>query len=616
MDPENSHKISLYGRVKAAFITLSATALTAIMVSSWLYQEIVYNEEKISLNHLVNVKYIELINDLEAMMTELGLGLQTDPDFRQAIKQNNFPKIDQYLNNEYHQYFVTAEMLSLQKIYLLNKNLQFSSASSEGNQQTSLSNPICHELAETAAKRKNAERLKSISMLCEFEGKSYLSLIVPVGTLAPVGYLQIVVDPVFNLKPIAQTLALELSIRSPDGEVNYRSKKWPTEKDISDFLFSDFTISNNHGEPIINIEIAKPIAEFKERSLRTVIVVLGITGILFLIVFFITFRILNRGFNALHELETGTQHISSGDYRPLPTSKYRELNSLIYSFNLMTKKIENSQASLEQEVKDATKDLNLALQDVAQKNRELETAMQLSEQANETKSTFLANMSHELRTPLNAIIGYGEILREDAEEKDETDTMQDLDKVLKAGKHLLNLVNEILDLSKVEAGKVGLFIEEFNLIRLVKEIYETAIPIAETNNNTINLHITSECLSLKSDEMRIKQILFNLISNACKFTKNGTIDITVKDYNDGENDEDGQYSISIKDTGIGIKDSELPGLFTAFTQADISTTKKYGGSGLGLALSKQLCDLLGAKIEVDSVFDEGSEFVILLPKKI
>ena len=608
-----TRSISLYNQVKYAFLGLGVTAMLSILASSWMYQSLVYSEEEFALKRIVNLKYTELNNNLITMMSKLGLGLQSEAEFKRAIKQKNQQIINEYLNNEFHQYFVTAEVLSLEKIYLLDKQLKYIGESSEGSNSNTLDAPICKDLSSAAKLRKKSERLKTISDLCSERGKTFLSIIVPVGTLLPIAYLQVVVDPIPNIVPIEKDLELSLHIETSDSTVSYQSEFWPAVSENDKYIFTDMKIKNVLGNDIYNIFVAKPIAALKDRFLQTTILVLSFTGILISIVFFITFNVLRNGFGALSDLDEGAQRVAAGEYKHLNESKYKELDTVIESFNVMTEKVKNNQKSLEQEVKHATEDLSLALSRIAVNNKELKVAMQLSEQANEAKSTFLANMSHELRTPLNAIIGYSEMLKEEAEDKHDEATMADLQKIYLSGKHLLNIVNEILDLSKIEAGKVDLFVEDFNLAILIKECVNTAKTLAEKNHNVMTLNLESNDFPITSDMMRVNQILFNLISNACKFTKNGEIDVSVNKLSDNSHYE---YIICVKDTGIGLKETDLPDLFTPFIQADISTTKEFGGTGLGLALSKQLVELLGGTLTVNSSHGEGSEFTIQLPKDI
>jgi len=233
-----------------------------------------------------------------------------------------------------------------------------------------------------------------------------------------------------------------------------------------------------------------------------------------------------------------------------------------------------------------------------------------AESANKSKSQFLANMSHELRTPLNAIIGYSEIIEEDLIDADKTEILTDVHKVHGAAHHLLTLIDEILDLSKIEAGRMELFYEAFNLTKLVKEVVETTKPLAKNNNNSLSVNLGSKQIHTYTDLIKIRQILFNLISNASKFSNNGTIEVKLCDE---MKDHNHWISFHVKDTGIGMSQDQIDQVFEPFSQADNSTTRKYGGTGLGLAITKRYCEMLGGSIEVDSQPDFGSTFSVHIP---
>jgi signal transduction histidine kinase/DNA-binding response OmpR family regulator len=257
--------------------------------------------------------------------------------------------------------------------------------------------------------------------------------------------------------------------------------------------------------------------------------------------------------------------------------------------------------------------LVLAMEDVTERRRVEEAvakAKEASEMANRTKSLFLANMSHELRTPLNAIVGYSEMLQEEAADQKLDSFVTDLEKINASGKQLLGLINDILDLSKIEAGKMELFIEHFDLGALIDEVAATITPMVEKNSNKLHIERAKNLDGMRADQTKVRQALFNLLSNAAKFTHEGTITLTAK----REMMDDEEWIVfCIADTGIGLTPEKIVKLFQDFTQADASTTRKFGGTGLGLALTRRFCQMMGGDVTVSSVPGKGSTFTIKLP---
>jgi PAS domain S-box-containing protein len=243
-------------------------------------------------------------------------------------------------------------------------------------------------------------------------------------------------------------------------------------------------------------------------------------------------------------------------------------------------------------------------------NQELERAHLHAVEANRTKSTFLANMSHELRTPLNAIIGYSELLQELAERDGRPDALPDLAKINKAGKHLLALINDILDISKIEAGRMELCLETVCVSDLIQEVRATVAPLVAANGNSLEIVSVNSPVSICSDITRLRQCLLNLLSNACKFTTKGAIRLEVD-----REDSGGQECVvfRVRDTGIGMTAEQMGKLFQAFSQADASTTRRYGGTGLGLAITRKIAQLMGGDVTVQSAPGEGSMFSIRVP---
>lgn len=251
----------------------------------------------------------------------------------------------------------------------------------------------------------------------------------------------------------------------------------------------------------------------------------------------------------------------------------------------------------------------------AESERQRELAVQataVAEEASQAKSRFLSNMSHELRTPLNAIIGYSEMLQEEAQELGNKTMIPDLQKIQAASKHLLSLISDILDLSKIEAGRMELYCETFDLSEVIEQVATTVFPLVQKNSNRLEVQTPEDLGMIYADETKVRQILFNLVSNACKFTHNGMI---LMDARQEQSDGDSWLIFRVQDSGIGMTREQMSRLFQPFMQADSSTSRKYGGTGLGLVISERFAQMMGGRIEVESQPERGTTFTVWLPRR-
>ncbi len=296
-------------------------------------------------------------------------------------------------------------------------------------------------------------------------------------------------------------------------------------------------------------------------------------------------------------------------YIRAPKTAQDEVGDLIDGFNEMLEQIQERDENLHRH----SENLALRSAEVSAINAQLSSAIEKAEHASKAKSEFLAKMSHEFRTPLNAIIGYSELLKEEMEEMQLQSYQTDLDRIHTAAKHLLTLINDILDLTKIEAGKMELHIESFSARQVVDEVLSTMRDLVQKNGNLLIVEYANDPGRMVSDPVKLRQILLNLIGNSGKFTSQGRVELHLRRFrNNGSN----WVRIQVKDTGIGISAEDQKKLFQTFSQADSSTTRKYGGTGLGLAISQRFVNMMGGQITVDSTPGRGSIFELQLPAEI
>ncbi len=377
-------------------------------------------------------------------------------------------------------------------------------------------------------------------------------------------------------------------------------------EDDSDLVFSEniYRQAESNQKPIGKIKLTLSQENLIERERNEIVIQVVAFLILLISTMATVFITLNRIImRPLKKLLVVIEAMANGDLsQKVEVQRTDEIGRLAISFNMMTDRLRTIYKAYEERA-----------ETMKSTNEDLEKAREEADVANKTKSQFLANMSHELRTPLNAIIGYSEMLKDDLIDVGQEELTEDLDKINHAGKHLLEIISDILDLSKIEAGRMDLHLEKFEIEPLIRGVEAIIKPMVDQRGNTLEINCPKNIGTMKADLTKARQNIFNLLSNASKFTEKGKVSLNVqRETIDGEE----WIKFEVSDTGIGMTKEQMGRLFESFRQADSSTTRKYGGTGLGLAITRRFARMLGGDVFVESEFGRGSTFTIMHPTDV
>ena len=583
-------RYSLKTNIFFSIIAMGVLGVVLALVIGSMYRQLTVENQINHLEQITQLRADDILAKLHANSQKLGQTLQNEKKFRQAFIDRDISALDHLLASQFHQYFVTAGITKLENLTVYDNKLNYivnSSASPEQN--TLYKQSPCGQLAARSHNRTGSDRLKVISELCNINNQLRLSVLVPIGGIFVKGYLEVTTDPSYSLQNIASHLGLPLQITTPDGNINFQSDTWPQNTGGITAIYKLKTGDKTHG---LNISVHQDITGLEESLTST-------RNTALIIAFFATILMASL-FLALLQKTALTPLGKLGS----------ELKKLLHQNAKFGQTLEVSGNT---EIRELTSQFNEMVLNLKDSYSKIELARDSAIQANKTKSQFLANMSHEIRTPLNAVIGYSELLEEDPRISADARLTEDVTNIRSAAKHLLKLINEILDLSKIESGKMDLSLETFNVHLTITDLCTTIQPLVQKNHNRLTVICSRGVGDMHADITKVRQVLFNILSNACKFTDHGEIVLNVnKHFKAGRE----YFTFSIKDSGIGISKEQINKLFKPFSQVDQSTTKKYGGTGLGLAISKRFCILMGGELTVTSTPGEGSSFNIQIPAKV
>lgn len=615
------YSLSLRTIASLVVLVMGTLAIVLALYTGEQFHDAAIQNQRSAYVEILGLRIGDKLNSLEKVAAELGQAAQNDVDFRKALATTDKGNVTRYLRNQFHQYFVTAGALDLYSLIAYDNSMNLIGFAVNDN-SSAKSDPVvggpCARLISLAKKRSGATRYKRMAMMCKIKHHPSYHVLIPIGGLRIIGYLDIVTNPVHSMSTIGGDLGLSLSVNTDDGNTVYRSPNWPKVTDDAWHLVASYhQLMPDSKDVAYTVSVLRDIRRYHDILNNKRNTLMSTASALTLLLALVIFTWLNK--STLRPLAVLAREINNigfedgFEYKTLKVTGNQEVKILTENFNQLIQKLH----TVYNELHLANADLRANsenLEDIVhQRTADLAIARDTAVRANQSKSQFLANMSHELRTPLNAIIGYSEMMLEDAKEVGDTNKIEDLSKINSAGQHLLALIKDILDLSKIEAGRMDLEITRFNIPQLVKDITNTVLPLFSPNDNELSVIYDSGTTDMFSDATKLRQAILNLLGNAAKFTQKGKVQLTVSDVN---YNNQAFIEFNVTDTGIGLSDDQKEKIFDSFSQADLSTTRKYGGTGLGLTISRRYCQMMGGTLTVSSQLNVGSTFSIRVPREI
>jgi signal transduction histidine kinase/ActR/RegA family two-component response regulator len=596
------------------------------------YRRIALDNQRLALEEIIRLRVGDLLAELEKYSRDLGQSLQNNADFRRDLKARNTKKLHNYLEQHFHQYFVTAGILKLNSLVANDPQLnRVAVAAVNTSQSRSHDSIFCPSLYQRANARYGTDRYKVISELCMSDNYPFVHVLIPIGGFKILGYLEVITDPTYSVAKIEKQLGMPLRINYLNQTVAYQSDTWPREGIPEHSIVARYVPTSATGQNAFEIAAVEDVSQYEARLRNTrialMLTVVALTLIVALIMLYFTKKTtidpLHRLSRHLGNIQRDSQYL--GETISLQGNKEvvelaSGLNEMTVELKTLYDELQHANEELKEEIKERERaEVQLKLSRdhleelVEQRTMDLAIARDTAIKASQSKSEFLATMSHELRTPLNAIIGYTELMLEDVSDKHDNEVNNDLNRVHSAARHLLVLINDILDLTKIEAGKIDLDLVKINVKELIEDMVYSIEPAIARHNNEFVVDYNNSVEHIYADVTKLRQTLLNLLSNAAKFTRDGRIELKVSQDTDSQSQK---IVFTVTDTGIGMTKQQIQKIFDPFTQADSSTTRKFGGTGLGLAISRNFCQLMGGDLTATSTKGRGSTFTVVLPVRV